>query len=85
MEFARDKPPKRELARWRDLLFLTRSSVEMYFLNGEVQCDRGGGEECTADLRADIQASKSGVLRHLIWNVALLESTWISLRASIQL
>jgi len=43
------------------------------------------GEECSVDLRADIQASKSGVLRHRMWNVALLESTWISLRAGIQL
>ena len=36
MEFARDKPSKRELARWIDLLFLTRSPAEMYFLNGQV-------------------------------------------------
>jgi hypothetical protein len=42
-EFARDKLSRRELARWRDLLFLTRSSAEMYFLNEMVQHDRGGG------------------------------------------
>lgn len=42
-EFARNKPPKREFARWRDLLLLTRSSAEMYFLNGIVQYDRRGG------------------------------------------
>jgi hypothetical protein len=42
-ELARNKPSKRELARWRDLLLLTRSSAEMYFLNGAVQRDRGGG------------------------------------------
>jgi len=64
-EFARNKPPRRELARWRDLLLLTRSSAEMYFLNETVQHDRGGGrEERSADLRADIQPSKSVVLRH---------------------
>ena len=43
-EFARNKPSMRELARWIDLLLLTRSPAEMYFLNGEVQYDRGGGE-----------------------------------------
>lgn len=42
-EFARDKLSRRELARWRDLLVLTRSSAEMYFLNEAVQHDRGGG------------------------------------------
>ena len=83
-EFARNKPPMRELARWRDLLLLTRSSAEMYFLNETVKHDRGG-EEHPADLRADIQPSKSDVLRHRMWNVALLESTWISLRAGIYL
>lgn len=43
-EFARNKLSRRVLARWRDLLVLTRSSAEMYFLNRAVQCDRGGGE-----------------------------------------
>ena len=43
-EFARNKPSRRELARWRDLLLLTRSSAEMYFLNEAVQYDRYGGE-----------------------------------------
>ena len=41
-EFARNKPSRRELARWRDLLLLTRSSAEMYFLKEAVQYDRGG-------------------------------------------
>lgn len=44
-EFARNNPPMRELARWRDLLLRTRSSAEMYFLNETVQCDQGGDEE----------------------------------------
>jgi hypothetical protein len=42
-EFARNKPSRRELARWRDRLLLTRSSAEMYFLNEVAQHDRGGG------------------------------------------
>lgn len=41
-EFARNKPSRRELARWRDLLLLTRSSAEMYFLNEGVQYDQDG-------------------------------------------
>lgn len=32
------------------------------------------------DLNADIHVLKSSVVRHLMWNVALLESMWISFR-----
>jgi len=41
-EFARNKLSIRELARCRDLLFLTRSSAEIYFLKEVVQHDRDG-------------------------------------------
>jgi hypothetical protein len=69
---------------WRNVAdFLASRPVDINFL--QTQSDDDKIEQNTKDwhLNAVIQLSKSLVLKHFIWNVAVLESMWISLRPGV--